>query len=319
MSRTYKATGINLKSLPLGEADRLVTILTREFGLIRVVAPGARKQKSKLGGSSDLFVVNQLMLAKGRSLDKITQAQTLESYRGFRKDLSKLAASQYLAELVLSLGLSEQPQEELYELLNEHLRRLECLPRNAGDREGKTLLLAYLCHGIFHLLAVAGVAPRVQSCCLTQHSLKPDFADPDWLVGFSVEAGGTVNLGINQLVLKANLPRIRAKTAIREHSRGVNLVQKTDSNHSDSPEYTPLRINNKLNAIELAFLQTLGAAELPRLNTLLSNPRGELSGVSAHPQVWVKVERTLREYAQYHCGRLIRSAALLDALYIPQG
>jgi DNA repair protein RecO (recombination protein O) len=43
MSQTYKATGINLKSVPLGEADRILTILTREFGLVRAVASGARK------------------------------------------------------------------------------------------------------------------------------------------------------------------------------------------------------------------------------------------------------------------------------------
>ncbi|NET08108.1 MAG: DNA repair protein RecO [Symploca sp. SIO2B6] len=319
MSRTYKATGINLKSLPLGEADRLVTILTREFGLIRVVAPGARKQRSKLGGSSDLFVVNQLMLAKGKSLDKITQAQTLESYRGFRKDLSKLAASQYLAEVVLCLGLSEQPQEELYELLNEHLRRLEGLPQSAGDMEGRTLVLAYVSHGIFHLLAVAGIAPQVQSCCLTQHSLKPNFADPDWRVGFSVEAGGTVSLAVNQLALKANLPKLRTNTPVHGHSLGVNLAQNTNSKNSDSQEVTTLRLNNKLNAIELSFLQKLGAAELPQLDTLLSNRKEELSRLSSHPQVWVKVERILREYAQYHCGRSIRSAALLDALSVPQG
>jgi DNA repair protein RecO (recombination protein O) len=52
MSRTYQTTGINLKSSPIGEADRLVTILTSDYGLIRVIAPGARKPKSSLGGRS---------------------------------------------------------------------------------------------------------------------------------------------------------------------------------------------------------------------------------------------------------------------------
>ncbi|MGB3205538.1 MAG: DNA repair protein RecO, partial [Crinalium sp.] len=129
MSRTYKVTGINLKGMPLGEADRLLTILTKELGLIRVVAPGARKHNSKLGGRSGLFVVNELLIAKGRSLDKITQAETVESYPGLSKDLGKLAASQYLAEIVVSQALSEQPQAELYAVLNEHLRRIEHFPR----------------------------------------------------------------------------------------------------------------------------------------------------------------------------------------------
>ena len=109
-SKTYQATGIILKGMPMGEADRLVTLLTPEFGLIRAVAPGSRKHKSSLRGRCEMFVVNQFFLAKGRSLDKITQAQTIESYPALSRDLGKLAAGQYLAELVLCCALSEQPQ-----------------------------------------------------------------------------------------------------------------------------------------------------------------------------------------------------------------
>jgi DNA repair protein RecO (recombination protein O) len=83
-NKTYQVTGINLKASPFGEADRLVTILTPEYGLLRVVAPGARKPKSSLGGRSGIFVINQLLLARGKSMDRITQAETLLSHLGFR-------------------------------------------------------------------------------------------------------------------------------------------------------------------------------------------------------------------------------------------
>jgi DNA repair protein RecO (recombination protein O) len=66
--------------------------LTREFGLIKAVAPGVRKQRSSIGGRSELFVVNELLIAKGRSLDKITQASTVESYPGLSRNLGKLSA-----------------------------------------------------------------------------------------------------------------------------------------------------------------------------------------------------------------------------------
>ena len=127
MGRTYKATGINLKAMALGESDRLLSILTQEYGLIRVVAPGVRKQRSKLGGRSELFVVNELLISKGRSLDRINQAETIQSYSGLSQNLGKLAASQYLAELVLHQALREHPQTELFCLLNEHLGRIEQL------------------------------------------------------------------------------------------------------------------------------------------------------------------------------------------------
>lgn len=309
MSRTYKATGINLKSMPLGEADRLVTILTREFGLIRVVAPGARKQNSKLGGRSSLFVVNELLLAKGRSLDKITQAETLESYPGLSKDLSKLAASQYLAELVLCHALSEQPQEELYELFNEHLRRLECLPSTPGEHSGASLVLANLSHGIFHLLALAGIAPQVQVCCITQHSLKPNFIDPNWRVGFSVDAGGIVSLALNESGVQNLHPLVGA--------RGGIIPQTTSSDLTDVQMPPTPRLNTKLDATELTLLQQLAEAELPQLNTLSLDQSGDLSPLKSVDRVWVKLERILRDYAQYHFGRSIRSAALVDALSIP--
>ena len=150
MSKTYKATGINLKAQALGESDRLVTILTTEFGLIRAVAPGSRKHNSSLGGRSGMFVVNELLIAKGRSLDKITQAQTIKSYPGLVKDLGKLAASQYLAEICLYQALSDQPQEELFCLLNEHLKRLAVA--------SSQLVLPHLTHAIFQLLVLAGIA-----------------------------------------------------------------------------------------------------------------------------------------------------------------
>jgi DNA repair protein RecO (recombination protein O) len=309
MSRTYKATGINLKSMPLGEADKLVTILTKEFGLIRAVAPGARKQNSKLGGRSGLFVVNDLLLAKGRSLDKITQAETLESYPGLSKDLSKLAASQYLAELVLCHALSEQPQEELYDLFNEHLRRLDQLSSGVGDPSKASLVLAHLSHGVFHLLALAGIAPQVRVCCVTQHSINPDFTDPDWRVGFSVDAGGTVSLAPNESEVQRWHRPVIAREAITAGTTG--------SDQTDAATSPPLRLNTKLDAIELTRLQQLAEAELPKLPAMLPEHSGDLSPLESVDPIWVKVERILREYAQYHFGRQIRSAALVDAFSTP--
>jgi DNA repair protein RecO (recombination protein O) len=184
MSGTYKATGINLKSTPLGESDRLLTILTEEYGLLRAVAPGSRKHKSSLGGRSSLFVVNQLLLVKGRNLDKIIQAESLESYPGLGQDLRKLTAGQYLAELALCQALSDQPQVELFQLLRQYLEWLEQFPAS--------LTLPCLTHATFHLLEIAGVAPRVKTCCITQQPVTPNFSDSEWRIGFSTVAGGVV-------------------------------------------------------------------------------------------------------------------------------
>ncbi|MEA5507911.1 DNA repair protein RecO [Halotia wernerae UHCC 0503] len=300
MSRTYKATGINLKTQVLGESDRIVTILTREFGLIRAVAPGARKHNSSLGGRSGMFVVNELLIAKGRSLDKITQAQTLKTYPGLAQDLGKLSASQYLAEIVLCQALSEQPQEELYELFNEHLQRLEALPKTEA-----TAVIAHLAQGVFHLLALGGLTPQVQVCCLTQRSLTPDFTDPNWQVGFSITAGGTVCL--------------EAWEGLRSQREGERGKHKHAS-LLPSPHLTPIVsspksgyqtvahrqeipvISSRLNAKELAMFQQLSQPEIMQVNP-------------AKDYGWLSVEQILRQYAQYHLGRLIRSASLIDSYF----
>ncbi len=271
MSGTYKATGINLKAIPIGENDRLVTILTREHGLIKAIAPGARKSNSSLGGRSAIFVVNSLLLAKGRSLDKITQAETVTTYSGLSSDLSKLAASQYLAELVLAQALSERPQEDLYQLLMLHLGRLNDLER--GDNTGS---IAHLCQGIFHLLALDGVAPQVYDCCITKRSLIPDFSDPKWQVGFSIEAGSTVEL-----------------TAIEG-------------------EDSSMAVDYRLNALDLLLLQHLSDPNLDRLEREID--RFSLETISAMDlaAVWRRLERILRQYISYHLNLQIRSAALID-------
>ncbi|SKB14781.1 DNA repair protein RecO [Planktothrix sp. PCC 11201] len=298
MSKTYSATGINLKAQPFGESDRLLTILTREFGLIKAIAPGARKAKSSLGGRSELFVVNQLLIAKGRSLDKITQAETVTTYGGLSKNLGKLAASQYLAELVLSQALGDHQQEDLFILLNEHLNRLQTLS-NSHLVANSTQIIACLTQGIFHLLALAGTAPQVQLCCLTQRRLQPNFTDEHWRVGFSIETGGIINLSEwtpSALKPKKPIP-VASKTPILKESGNLYTIE--------SVPQPQLKINTKLTAGQLAILQHLAQPEL--LDPEVSS-RSEL--ILAWD--WMTVERTLRQYTEYHLGCCIRSASLID-------
>jgi DNA repair protein RecO (recombination protein O) len=203
-------------------------------------------------------------------------------------------------------------------------------------------VLAHLSHGIFHLLALAGIAPQVQVCCITQHSLKPDYSNPDWRVGFSVDAGGTVCLTPDEsgqwrplrvasegqsaeaaaLVVVKTGERSSGKQddnarqeVTRSHysigARADAIAPSADEDVQTSP---PPRINTKLDAMELTLLQTLGEAELPQPHSGLPNQQGWLSPPESVHQAWVKLEKILREYAQYHFGRSIRSAALVDAL-----
>ena len=316
MSRTYKATGINLKSMPMGESDRLLTILTREFGLVRAIAMGSRKHNSRLGGRSELFVVNELLIAKGRSLDKITQAETLESYPRLGQDLKKLIASQYLAELCLHQALSEQPQEDLFSLLNEHLARLE---QCTGSQ-----VLAHLTHAIFQLLVLAGVAPQVHLCCVTRQLLLPDLNDHTWRVGFSIPAGGTVTLVTLERLLAENPPPLRQR-ASEAPTASVFQTQEPDSkvtantnskNRFDQPSRIPIAgLHRRLSAPELVLLQHLADAALPEPEALLACIQPSGGSQRTLDRLWQSVEQALRSYAQYYLDRPIRSATLIDACF----
>ncbi|HTL88244.1 MAG TPA: DNA repair protein RecO [Leptolyngbya sp.] len=299
MSRTYKAIGINLKAMPLGEADRIVTILTKEFGLLRAVAMGARKQNSKLGGRSGLFVVNELMMAKGRSLDKITQAETVESYPGLARNLKKLTAGQYLAEIVLNQALSEQPQEELFYLLGEHLGRIE----QCTDSE----VLPRLVHAVFQLLVVAGIAPQVHQCCITGAIVEPNFANADPQAGFSGTIGGVVKLEEFDRMLEEQSPRLRVQSSVGEYRVAASTaIASSDPQRvaNSTRTYASRSLNVPLDAAELAALQHL--------------PQTDPPAPDQHPlAVWLTLEKLLRQYAQYHFDQPIRSAVLIDTCFAP--
>jgi DNA repair protein RecO (recombination protein O) len=109
---TYTVTAINIGSFPLGESDKVLTLFSRERGIVRAVAKGARKPGTKMSGKSDVLTVNKLLLATGRSLDIITQAEGIESYPELRHDLVRLSFALYYAELTqhFGQGLSEEAQ-----------------------------------------------------------------------------------------------------------------------------------------------------------------------------------------------------------------
>ncbi|MFZ9739262.1 MAG: DNA repair protein RecO [Prochlorotrichaceae cyanobacterium] len=283
--KTYKLTGINLQVTPIGEADRLLTILSPEQGLIKAIAVGSRKPKAKLGGRTSLFVVNELLLVAGRNFHRIIQAETLESYPGLSQSLGHLAAGQYLIELTLGQALREHPHGELFGALRSHLKQLE--------QGSPASLFPLLTQASFHLLALAGLAPQVHHCCRTCQAISPNFDDRYWRVGFSIAAGGIIRLNLDE-----------ESPPFPDLEDFAGAFQRT---------LTPLT------ARELATLQHLALqvgilpeTELQRLRER-TTPYDPLPGAEAET-LWRKLEQLLRDYAQHHLDRPLRSAALLDAL-----
>ena len=298
--RTYKATGINLKAIHMGESDRMVTVLTKEKGLVRAIAPGARKHKSRLAGRSGLFVVNNILFTKGKSIDKLIQAETQRSFPGLSKDLAKLTASQYLAEIALAQALSDQPQEELFYLLVEHLGRLEAAT--------SANVLACLAQATFHLLALAGVAPEVFRCCLSRVPLEADLSNSDWQVGFSVSSGGAIHTDEIERIERDRLQEVKqriasqmpaSKQSAEHHVAEAKAPYNRPDNNGPNAEAQPRRVQHKwpvgleakvskevarnlgivthLSAAELSLMQQLSKPELLLTPSTLTASKSSLT------------------------------------------
>lgn len=121
-SRTYKTEGIILKRQNLGEADRILTILTKHRGKISCIAKGVRKPTSRKSGHVELFDRTILYFAKGKNLDVLTQAEVVERFSGIRNNLKAAKAAYHIVELVDQLTRENQENPGIYVELNEILR-----------------------------------------------------------------------------------------------------------------------------------------------------------------------------------------------------
>ena len=121
---TYKTEGVILKRSNYGEADRILTIYTKQYGKIRAIAKGVRKITSRKGGNLELFNHCVLFLAEGRNLDIITEAQVVNSFSRLSQDLEKTAGAFYLVELVDQLTPDGQANRQVFDLLVSALAKL---------------------------------------------------------------------------------------------------------------------------------------------------------------------------------------------------
>lgn len=153
-ARLYRTEGLVLRAYDYGEADRILTLYTPQLGKVRAVAKGVRRTKSRISGHVDLLTRSNLLLARGRQLDILTQAETLESFAGLRQDLGRLSYGQYCCELIDSFGMEQQSNYPLYALSVATLRRLATLPDLALATRAFEL----------QLLHVAGYRPQLFRC-----------------------------------------------------------------------------------------------------------------------------------------------------------
>lgn len=162
--RLYKTEGIVLRHSPLGEADRLLTVLTPGLGKLRLVARGVRRVTSRLGGHLDALNRVALGLARGQNLDVVTSAEAMETFRPLKENLEGVAMGIYAAELVDAFMPQEAPNPTVYSLLLETLHALA----TPGDHD---LALRYV---ELRLLEQSGFLPELDCCVACRAQAAPD-------------------------------------------------------------------------------------------------------------------------------------------------
>lgn len=114
--KDYKTEGIIIRVRDYNEADRIVTLLTREYGKVQAIAKGCRKQKSRKRGIIQQFTYGDFNLYRGRSLDTITQCESKESFAVLREDLDRMAYGAYITELLDGFAIQGEFHGELFYL-----------------------------------------------------------------------------------------------------------------------------------------------------------------------------------------------------------
>ncbi len=180
----YRDDGIVLRTQKLGEADRIVTVLTRKNGRIRAVAKGVRRTRSRFGARVEPFTHVDLMLYTGRSLDVVTQAEALRSYGDpLTGDYTRYTTGIAMLETAERFTTVEkEPALRQFLLLVGGLRTLV-----DGDHTPRLVLDAYLLRS----LAVAGYAPALDECAICG-TKAPEGSQASGRRIFGIAAGGQV-------------------------------------------------------------------------------------------------------------------------------
>lgn len=161
--RTYRVEAVVLRRVDFGEADRVLVLFTRERGKMPVVAKGIRRMSSRMAGHLELFTRSELLLAKGANLDVVTQAETRDSYRAVREDLTRTSTAYLVVELTDALTEEDVEHPELFELLTATFRAL-------GTTDDPRLVAA---HYQLRLLDVSGFRPVLMQCVNCHEDLAP--------------------------------------------------------------------------------------------------------------------------------------------------
>lgn len=203
--RTLKVEAVVLRHSDWGEADRILGIYTRESGKLRAIVKGARKLQSRKAGHLEPFTCVQLMLARGRDLWIVTQAETVKAYLPLREDLQRIGQASYVVELLDRFTYEEGPNRLMYNLLVDTLDRL-------AELNEPFMAVRYF---ELHMLDLMGFRPELVNCVRCGSLIQPQ----DQF--FSVLLGGILCPNCGPFELSARAISMQALKFLRHFQRST--------------------------------------------------------------------------------------------------
>jgi DNA repair protein RecO (recombination protein O) len=173
-SHLYRDTAVVLRTYKLGEADRIVVLLTAEHGKVRAVAKGVRKTMSRFGARLEPMSHVRLLLYRGKELDIVSQAESVEPLSPMLASLDRASQGMAVLEAADQLALEREPSEQLYRMVIGALRTI-------AERQSPLVVAAFY----WKVLAAEGLGPQLDECvrCGEEGDITP-------LVAFDVAEGG---------------------------------------------------------------------------------------------------------------------------------
>ncbi len=293
---TFSLTAINVGTFNLGEADKIITLFSREKGIHRAVAKGARKPGAKIAGKAELLNVNKLLLAKGKNLDIITQCESIETYPNLRHDLRRLTYAFYYAELtqVFGQGLTEECARYFDRLI------LSIGLMAASGRDPALLCLEFE----FALLEMLGIRPELNYCVSCRDALNERN-----ISAFNHELGG--------LLCQKCFYKIRAMASNSLLSEvheevGIALEQRSEAieNQRTNIYVTPL-------VWKRMVLARIGSDSINIDGLDVNERQHEQASEAKEAQLKMATSaarRVMQSYIEYKSGRRMRALDLLSDL-----
>uniref|UniRef100_A0A831YSZ2 DNA repair protein RecO n=1 Tax=candidate division WWE3 bacterium TaxID=2053526 RepID=A0A831YSZ2_UNCKA len=173
---TYREEGIVIRKKDYGEADKILTIYTRDRGRVVAFAPGSRRITSRKASATELFTHGIYFFSSGKNMDTLTESEVLNSFYPLRDDLTKAALAFYLAELLGHLVSDGQPSYPIYRLFLESLSLM-----SRAKRRHELWIRSFEIKALTHL----GFGPELFQCA---HCTAPLSAEKY----FQADLGGTV-------------------------------------------------------------------------------------------------------------------------------